>query len=174
MNVFLIAGKAHSGKGLVAKIIKNNLSGVSVITEYSKYLKLYAKEILGWNGDDYSKPRSFLQQLGNEIIKIKMDNKFFLINRMKDDLKIYENYVNNVIIADIRFPEEITSLSNLNYNMISINVLRENCNDDLSIDERKHYSENALDNCSFDYVIDNNGSLEELENKIKMIIGEVK
>ena len=69
MKIYLVAGKAGSGKGEVAKIIKEHylsLKKKPVITEYSKYLKLYASEILGWNGGE-PKPRKFLQDLGVTI-----------------------------------------------------------------------------------------------------------
>ena len=50
MRIFLVAGSAGSGKGEVAKLIKEyyiyKLENC-VITEYSKYLKLFVEEKSG-------------------------------------------------------------------------------------------------------------------------------
>ena len=87
MKIFLVGGKAGSGKGEVAKLIKEyyiyKLENC-VITEYSKYLKIFAKELTDWDGNPNTKPRKYLQELGDKIRKL--DNKFF-INKMIDDLK---------------------------------------------------------------------------------------
>jgi len=40
----------------------------------------------------------------------------------------------------------------------------------LTIQIKKHLSETALDNYSFDYTIDNNGTIEELIIKVKEIL----
>ena len=47
MKVYLIAGRARSGKTQTAKILKELLEKENrkvVITEYSKYIKLFAKD----------------------------------------------------------------------------------------------------------------------------------
>ena len=38
------------------------------------------------------------------------------------------------------------------------------------IQEPEHISETALDNAEFDYVIDNNGTIEELIKQVKKIL----
>ena len=51
MKIFLISGKSQSGKGEVARIIKNYYNQKhqkSIITEYSKYIKLFTNLKL-WN-----------------------------------------------------------------------------------------------------------------------------
>ena len=52
MKIFIISGKAKSGKNEVAKIIKEyyqKYEQKTVITAYSKYLKIFAHEILNWD-----------------------------------------------------------------------------------------------------------------------------
>ena len=56
MKIFLVAGKAGCGKNEVADIIKNNL-GNTVITSFSKYIKLFTLELTNWDGSDITKPR---------------------------------------------------------------------------------------------------------------------
>jgi len=48
MKLVLIAGKARSGKTQIAKMLKKLLQDRNMkvaITEYSKYIKLFAKEL---------------------------------------------------------------------------------------------------------------------------------
>ena len=51
--IFLIAGKANSGKDTSAEFIDNyvKLKGLKVVNlQLSSYIKMYAKKISGWNG----------------------------------------------------------------------------------------------------------------------------
>ena len=76
--IFLIAGKANSGKDTSAEFIDNyvKLKGLKVVNlQLSSYIKMYAKKISGWNGEEDSKPRSLLQELGTDIIRNKIESK---------------------------------------------------------------------------------------------------
>ena len=156
MRIFLVAGKAGSGKGEVAKIIKEyyiyKLQSC-VITEYSKSLKKFAEELTDWDGNPNTKPRKYLQELGDKIREI--DEEYFVKN-MLDDLKIYETLVDNVVISDVRFPLEIEEIK-LNYdNVYAICVENQFSKSNLSVEEQAHISETALDSyAEFDYIIAN-------------------
>lgn len=73
----------------------------------------------------------------------------------------------NWIITDVRFPNELQAIKDRK--SISIRVNREN---DLIISGilNEHPSEIALDNAKFNYTIDNNGTIEELIEKVKEIL----
>ena len=172
-KIYLISGKAHSGKSTVANIIKEleeEKNNKFIITQYSKYLKMYAHEIIDWNYEENSKPRKFLQDIGYFIrFDLKMNDLF--IKRMLNDIKIYENYANGVIISDIRFKEEIEVIKKNFYNVTSINIKSNISQTTLTDAEKKHISENDLnDYNNFDYEIINNTSKESLKQKIKSII----
>lgn len=166
MRIFLVAGKAGSGKGEVAKLIKEyyiyKLESC-VITEYSKYLKNFAKELTEWDGNNNTKPRKYLQDLGDKIRKI--DDKYFIRN-MLDDLKIYETLVNNVVISDVRFPSEIEDIK-LNYNNVyAIYVENQFSPSKLSIEEQSHITETALESYEeFDYILAND-EINVLKDKV--------
>ncbi len=174
-KIYLICGKAHSGKSTIAQIIKNYFLEKNkkfIITEYSKYLKLYAHEILDWNYDEKLKPRAFLQDLGIVIREnISLDN--FFVNRIMEDIKVYQKFCSGVIISDVRFPEEIEALKK-NYPFVcSILVQSENEQSTLNEKEKKHISEQALNNYhSFDYRVKNDDSISKLKEKIIKIIKE--
>src|SRR5574344_440809 len=111
MKLFLIAGRARSGKTLAAQYLKEILDErkeKTVITEYSKYIKIFAKELLGWDGKSEPKPRTFLQDMGSYVRQNKSDT--FFTGRMKEDIELYSHFVNNVIISDVRMPKEITEM----------------------------------------------------------------
>ena len=175
MRVFLIAGKAGSGKSEVAKIIKDyyeKLKEKTVITEYSKYLKLYAKEMLDWDGNPKNKPRQFLQEMGL-FIRENLKQKDLLINRMKTDMTVYEHFFKNVIISDVRYPEEIISMKEKYPQAISISVVNETEDSPLTIKQASHKTEHALDNYDgFDYVIHNNFE-QNLKNDVYEILEEL-
>ena len=70
MRLFVIGGKSGSGKSTLAKMIKehyNKLGEKTIITEFSKYLKLYAYEMISWPWDLEHKPRLFLQNMGEKV-----------------------------------------------------------------------------------------------------------
>lgn len=166
MKIYIISGKMHVGKDTIANMIVKNINKKSIKVSYAFYLKEYAKNICNWDGSDKTKPRAFLQTLGDKIKK-DIDPKF-LINRIIEDIKVYSAFFDVIIITDARFKDEIDDIRNNFNNTTVIRIKREYNND-------THISETDLDNYSnYDYVIDNNGTLDELENKIKKIISEVE
>lgn len=175
MKIFLIAGKSGSGKGEAAKLIREYYLARKekpIITEYSKYLKMYAKEILGWNGKD-PKPRKFLQDLG-VTIKENMDMPNMLINRMLEDIRVYELYFDAVIISDIRYPEEIEEMKKKYKDVYSIYMVNQFGTSKLSIEEQMHVTENALENYgNFDVTITND-DIDKLDDKIYAFLKEVE
>ena len=176
MRVFLIAGKAGSGKSEVAKIIKDyyeKLKEKTVITEYSKYLKLYAREMLDWDGNNQNKPRDFLQEMGL-FIRENLKQKDLLIKRMKTDMLVYEHFFKNVVISDVRYPEEIILMKEDYPKAISILVVNDLEDSPLTIKQARHKTEHALDNYEgFDYVIHNQFE-QNLKNEVYEILEELK
>ncbi len=172
MRVFLVAGKARSGKTEVAKILKEYLEEKNlkvVISEYSKYIKLFAKELIGWDGVSEPKPRKFLQDFGFYIRHESKDANYF-IRRMKEDLMIYKDIVDVVIISDVRLPSEILELQE--YSPITIKVDSNLRAYDLTKEEASHETEHALDSFDdFDYFIKDQ-SLEEMKLLVKKIVEE--
>lgn len=175
MRVFLIAGKSRSGKHSVAETIKNYYNmkkEKTVITEFSKYIKLFAREMTDWEYNTEPKPRKFLQDMGTFIRK-NMNQPNFFIDRMLEDLKIYEKFFDNVVIADIRFPNEIAAIKNFFPESHSIYVINEHGNYDLNSTEANHETEHAFDDYDdFDYIIVND-DIKALEKKMSEILGDI-
>ena len=169
MKLVLIAGKARSGKTLAAQLLKEEIlknQKKAVITEYSKYIKLFAKEILGWDGISEPKPRKFLQDFGS-YVRHESQNPNYFIERMKADLEIYRHFVDVVIISDVRLKEEIEGMEE--YNPITIHVSNDTNKYDLSTEEANHETELALENYqNFDYSIKN-----KTESEMKEILKDI-
>lgn len=176
VKIFITAGKANSGKDTTCELIDNyfKLKGKRVVNlQFSSYIKMYAKTLSGWNGDEDTKPRSLLQELGTEIIRKKIDNDFF-IKRIIGDIEVYSYYCDAITISDARLPEELDSIKKRFKDVYKIKIERPNYENNLNDTERKHITETALDNYDdYDYVLVNDGSIEELNEKVIKIIDEV-
>lgn len=169
MNLIVLSGKAGSGKDTVASILKSKLTGRTILLSYAHYLKMYAKNVVGWDGNEDTKPRTFLQDVGDLVKEIDHN---FLINRVIEDIEVYKHYFDNIIITDARFKDEI-ELPKQRY---KATVIRINGNfNNLSDVQRRHNTETSLDNYNdYDYVIFNNGTKKELENKVDVVMEELR
>lgn len=175
-KIFIVSGKANSGKDTTCELINNFIKLkelISVNLQFSSYIKMYAKVISGWNGEEDTKPRSLLQEIGTSVIRDKIDNEFF-IKRIIGDIKVYSYYCDAITISDARLPEEIGSIYENFDNVIRINIERPNFDNNLNSKEKKHRTEIGLDGYNnYDYVIVNDGTLEDLNKKIEKLVDEV-
>lgn len=177
-KIILISGKAENGKTTAAnkmkEVFENNGYKV-VITRYAKYLKEIAKDYCEWNGQKDELGRTLLQKLGTDIIRKKMNKPDFHVGRVCEDIEIVYDFVDYVIIDDVRYPNEIYySLSKFGRDMIyTYRVDRTDAdgnpfNNSLSEEQKKHISETSLDDFSFDDRL-NLSTLEEAETCAKKI-----
>jgi len=171
MKIILIAGKSGSGKTEAAYLIKELLPK-TIVTNLSKYIKIFALEMTEWDGDDTNKPRTFLQHMGDKLREI--DNAF-LTKRLLEDTKLYEQYYENVVVCDIRLKEEIEYIKNNTSNeVITILVKSNRLNDKLNEAEHNHKTENEfLTYDKYDYIIENNYD-DSFKKQIEKIIEGMK
>lgn len=178
MKIYLICGKARTGKGSVSKIIKNeyekNNSRVCEI-QIMRTLKGYLKDYFGWDGTEENKPRKMLQEIGTELIRNKMNKQYFHIDRLTEDIEVLSNFFDVFIVNDIRLPLEIETIKERFSNVTSINVIRENYISPLEKSEQIHSTEIALDQYNkFDYSIVNCSFEQLTTDVIKVVDSEVK
>ena len=175
MKIFVIAGKARHGKDTVAGYIKDYYANKKVINlAYGSYIKEYAKKISDWDGSDETKPRELLQELGTEVIRQKIDKDFF-VKSICEDILVYSYYFDIITISDARFPDEIEWPKSRFENVISIKVVRDGYDTVLSKKEQKHLTEVALDEYNnYDYVIHNDGTLDDLKNKVFDLVRRIE
>lgn len=172
MKIILIAGRAGSGKTYLGEriITFTKEKGVRALqTEYSKYIKMYAKEILGYDGNRAKKPRKFLQDIGSKIREEWKDEHFFT-RRILEDFRIYEEYFDLVVISDVRLRREIEDIKIKYKEIITIKVNNHFRDYNLTEEEKNHITETELENYTgFDYNI-NDENKEGIESIAKEIV----
>jgi hypothetical protein len=131
--------------------------------------------------------RELLQILGTNLLRNQLHENIWinaLFSKYKCSSKDKEcssinsincNYYNceisglpNWIITDVRFLNELNAIKERNGITIRVNRLSNYNNEKLYISE--HLSETSLDNANFDYIINNNSTIENLIIKVKEIL----
>lgn len=190
-----ISGKAGAGKDTVCKMIaytiwyytfsqrlipfgidhykkclRNYENMLSVIgyqhTFFAKALKECLSVILNTNLDKFENinfKNSHIDWLNNMTVR-ELLQKFgtAIRNEVCDDFWVkvcLKNCTEDCIISDVRFESEAEGIRDIGGVIIRVN--REGAG------AGNHISEIALDNYSFDYIIDNNGTEEDLLLKVK-------
>ena len=174
MKIILIAGKARSGKSTIANYMVDELKRQGkkpCELQIGQYIKYYANKYFGWDGKEETKPRSLLQELGTEVIRNKIDPDFH-IDRLIQDIKVLSYFYDTFIVSDVRMPVEIEKPKKEFDNVVTLKMRRES--DELNDNQLKHVTETALDSYEeFDYIVDNNKTLEDLELKTKDILERI-
>ena len=140
-------------------------------------------------------PRLLLQHIGTELFRNQIIDGIW-VNALMSEYKPKEELVGttpeniqwgevypNWIITDTRFPNELQAVKDKGGINIRVNRPKERelilRNATSIIDTRKtlepeHKSETALDNATFDYTIENDGTLDELIDKIRDLLITLK
>lgn len=137
--------------------------------------------------------REFLQKLGTEAIRDGLHtnawvNALFADYTLQD--YVYHGEANgqpvypNWIVTDTRFPNEAKAIEERGGIIIRVNRFADDRFQKLDLGElgtkyavdksSLHPSETSLDNWEFDHVIDNNGTIEELIEKVRAMLIKFK
>lgn len=176
-RIYLLAGKARTGKDTAADIITKHYEkmGKSVVKfGFADYIKNYAMNVVNWDGSDKTKPRELLQIIGTDIVRNKINENFF-INRVCEDIQVYKYFFDVIIISGGRFANELDIPKSKFKNVVIIKMDRPNFKSELSEKESEHITEYSLENYkNYDYLIENTGDEKDLAIKVKQIIEEVE
>lgn len=179
MKLYVIGGKAKSGKNTFGKFLREELKDYGYkpcVMHLTNPLYSYAENYFEWNENSDEKPREFLQKMGVEIIKEKLGKKTFLLDRLAEDIEILSEFFDTFIIVDARLKKEFDYLKSKYSDITAIKLERENYNNGLTESEQSHITENDLDDYQeFDYFITNTGMVdlkEQAKNLIKQEEGE--
>ena len=176
MKIFMISGKARSGKDTFGDALESVLTSRDYKVcrlSVGIYIKFYAQRYFGWDGKEETKPRELLQMLGTEVIRKQIDPKFH-VNRLIEDIKVLSNFFDVFIISDVREPLEIEEVKK-NYGCVTtIKMIRPDFLNELTSEQRKHYTEVAMDNYNdYDYEVINDKDIDSLNLVATRIIDEV-
>lgn len=181
-KIILISGKAQSSKDTSAQFMKSYLESKDervLICHYADLLKYICKTFFNWDGVKDDKGRTILQHVGTDTIRMKNERPDYWVDFIIEILWMFYDEWDYVLIPDCRFPNEIERMKSefngsWDYNLVqSVRVNRPNFDSGLSIDQLTHSSECALDNYEFDHYITNDGTIEELEVKVKNLVDNI-
>lgn len=174
-KIYIICGKARHGKDTIAEMIQDIYKEKQkdiLNLQYSSYIKEYAKKISDWDGSEETKPRELLQQLGTQVIREKIDELFF-VKRMIGDIQVYSYFFDALTISDARFKVEADMPREKFDDVVIIHVVRPNFDNGLTEEQKKHRTEIDFDDYDkYNYTIINDGTLEELRQKVEEIISQ--
>lgn len=180
-----IAGKAQSGKSTTGGAIKRALTSTKFnvsVRPLAAKLKQICEDLFDWDGDKslhYDSNGNLIQDKGRQLLINVGTDKMrsvrptvwvdYVIKHLRD-FSYTEPQADIVIIDDVRFKNEVEKIRQAeDTRSILIKVTRS------SQEEIDNISEKDLDDFSdFDYYIENNGTIEELEEKVAAILKDAK
>jgi hypothetical protein len=181
--IIAISGKAGSGKSTVGEIFEKRGFRIdsfatsvkdicSLLFNFSRdkiegireedriWRETPDKSISELLGKNFS-PRDAMILIGTEIGRNIIHQDIWI----KTLFDRYEKNKTNLLISDLRFPNEYEEIKKRNGIIIRINSNRLT-----NSIKSSHISECALDNHKFDYIINNDGSLDELYEQVNNVI----
>lgn len=182
--IIALAGMKRVGKDTIADYIaaKHKFAKCSL----SWHLKATLRTLFGWgfehtDGDLKDQidpafgvsPRQMMLFFGTDVMQFHVPAQFqmfeqimgrkFWCQRLWEDTKDVDDYV----ISDMRFPHEAEFFREMNESTLIIRVTRPNCHGD------NHPSETGVELVLPDYIIRNNGTLEDLYKEIEKVMNDI-
>lgn len=171
MKIICISGKAQHGKDTTANFMRDVLSkqGYKVlVAHYADLLKYICRTFFNWDGEKDDIGRSLLQRVGTDVIRKEDPN--YWVDFISGLLSLFPNEWDYVIIPDCRFPNEIDKLKSTGINTLHVRVVRPLFQSPLTVEQQKHISEIAMDEYPYDYIVNNGGTLDDLNNAVKNMV----
>jgi dephospho-CoA kinase len=167
----LLVGKARSGKDTVAKIMERDYSyhiyhfGDGIAEIIARYFPTeWAK----------GKPRTHFQHIGQSLREL--DEDVWVKYCLRDILASYTP----AVIADGRQVNEAVKLREQGFVIIKVVAgekvridRMEQLGDSFTLDSLHHDTELQVDKIEPDFYLHNHGSMEQLEEQIRKIMGEI-
>ena len=178
-----LAKKRH-GKNTAGDYLVKNCNFTEMA--FASQLKEGIKAIYGLNDDQLygdkketvdkfwnESARTIMQWLGTDVFRKKdknfwvktLERKYinFIVSQQQNTNKTKTNQI-NVVVTDVRFQNEIDFIHK--YGGKVIKIYRESIND-----KSTHIAENGIDDIKdYDFLINNNGTIEDLHNNIEKIM----
>lgn len=173
MKVCCISAKAQHGKDTAAGLIKESLEqkGYRVlITHFADLLKFICTKFFDWDGNKDEQGRTLLQYIGTNVVGAKKPEYWaeFIVGI----LKMFETEWDYVLIPDCRYPIEVSTLKK-SFETTVLRVERPNFDNGLTIAQKNHASEISMDSYPYQFVVYNEGSLEEFKEKLEYFINNI-
>lgn len=164
--VIPVGGPAQNGKDTIGGKLEAALTSLGkkvLVIHHADLLKYMAKSMFGWDGQKDEKGRHLLQYMGTDVVRKKRPD--FWVEHILSLLDLFDGDWDFVIIPDSRFPNEIDAYKEAGYPTTYIRIVRSNFVSPLTPEQLKHPSETALNDYIPDILIQNEGTLEDLDVK---------
>ena len=173
-----LSGLKRSGKDTIGSYLIQNYSCKRFA--FADEVKRLARELFPEEFVQNDKPVDLLQWLGNTM---RQRNPDVWINRLSTMIQLTKDPVPNLVVTDVRYPNEVQALKNLGFTIVKVQVPVE-----VSIERSKatevnfteelllHESEQLAQSNEqyYDYIIENTGTLEELYSKVEEMVEVLK
>ncbi|KYZ76674.1 hypothetical protein AXX12_09655 [Anaerosporomusa subterranea] len=165
MIVILLSGKAEAGKDTFFEMTAQRYAKrVIKRIAFADALKRIAFE-MGWDGHKDVAGRRLLQDLGEIGRRYRAD---LWVDKTIETLKTYSRDADIVCFTDCRYPNELAGIQNCEVidGSIKVVTVRIERPGHAIAANQNHISETALDGYVFDYMIINDGTLEDYRVKV--------
>lgn len=165
------SGKAEAGKTTAANAFLEKLEPKDLfngIVPLAKKMKEQAR-YLGWDGKKDEKGRRFLQEVSWPI-KHYLGEDIYAKWVIEDACR---SNLNVILVDDVRMLAEVNYFKSLpkdEYEFILVRIERPNHVSKLTPEQLADVSETQLDDYDFDYRVVNDGTIEELGDKLSEIL----
>ena len=166
-TIIFISGKAQAGKTTTAYLMQKNIEAngkCAVIINYADLLKYICSAYFYWDGKKNDEGRQLLQEIGTDIVR--NNDPDFWVDFVKRFVSVFEGSWDYVIIGDCRFKNEISWAKEPGVGGIHLRVVRPGYDNGLTDEQKRHISETDLDDVDPDYLLINDGSVIDLDQKI--------
>lgn len=181
MKTILISGKSGSGKDTLANFLKTEYQNTGkkvIIIHFADMVKEFAKLYYNWNEEKDVAGRHLLQYVGTTVVRKAFPNywaelvaKFLAAENLTGSFDI-------ALIPDLRFLNEYKIVKKYNKDCYTIRINKIDEDGEYILSpiltdlQNNHPSECELDDFSFDIMVNNNGTLDDLKNAAHEIIEE--
>ena len=152
-KVVVVNGYPNSGKTEFELFVAKHIP--STIYSSIDPAKDYAKRYFGWNGEKTEEWRRFL----SELKKFLVDEFDLIFNEINNRVNTFYISDSKIIMIDSREPKEIERFKKV-FKGITLFVKNDRVGKITS-----NESDANVENYIYDYIIENNGTLEDLEQK---------
>lgn len=156
--IFIINGSGGVGKDTFVEFC-GNYSSVLNISSVDKIKQ--AATLLGWNGGKTAKDREFLSNLKLLTTKYNDCSYWYILDKVAE---FKHNDTHNIMFIHVREPKEINKIKST---ICCQTILIKNSNVEKIT---SNMADANVDNYDYDFTINNNGTLEDLDNIAKELI----
>lgn len=169
MRVVVINGRGGSGKDTVCEIVNKLTFGKTavvstneIVKKLATRMKMVAHDVCGWDGEKDSKGRRLLSDLQDAWTRYDNGPLVWATSIVKS----YADDDMSIVFVHSREPHNIAWLKDaLNeYDVITMLISRP------GVVEHGNHADDEVECYSYDYYLDNDGTLEDLEKKVEVFM----